>query len=127
MAMARRAGIQPLVVTGDHPRTRGRHRRGGGLDTSHVVTGAELDAWDDDRLRRELPAMRIVARAVPEQKLRLVEAARAAGRTVAVTGDGVNDAPGPASGGRGGGHGQRHRRSRARPRTWCSATTRSRR
>jgi Ca2+-transporting ATPase len=59
----------------------------------HVITGAELDGWDEARLLAELLAMRIVARAVPEQKLRLVEAARAAGRTVAVTGDGVNDAP----------------------------------
>jgi Ca2+-transporting ATPase len=63
------------------------------METDHVVTGAELDGWSDDRLAAELPAMRIVARAVPEQKLRLVEAARASGRTVAVTGDGVNDAP----------------------------------
>ncbi len=93
MAMAQRAGIQVLVVTGDHPRTAAAIASAAGLDTSHVVTGPELDAWDQDRLRRELPAMRIVARAVPEQKLRLVEAARAAGRTVAVTGDGVNDAP----------------------------------
>ena len=93
MAMAREAGIQTVVVTGDHPRTAAAIARDAGLDHATVVTGAQLDAWDDDRLAAELPGLRIVARAVPEQKLRLVNAARSAGRTVAVTGDGVNDAP----------------------------------
>jgi Ca2+-transporting ATPase len=93
MTMARAAGIQTIVVTGDHPHTAASVARAAGMEADHVVTGADLDAWDDARLAAELPAMRIVARAVPEQKLRLVTAARAAGRTVAVTGDGVNDAP----------------------------------
>ena len=93
MALARDAGIQTIVVTGDHPRTATSVARAAGMEAHHVVTGAELDGWDDARLAAELPGMRIVARAVPEQKLRLVQAARAAGRTVAVTGDGVNDAP----------------------------------
>jgi Ca2+-transporting ATPase len=93
MAMAREAGIQTIVVTGDHPRTASSVARAAGMEADHVVTGAELDGWDDARLAAELSAMRIVARAVPEQKLRLVQAAREAGRTVAVTGDGVNDAP----------------------------------
>jgi len=93
MAMAREAGIQTIVVTGDHPHTATSVARAAGMEADNVVTGAELDGWSDDRLVAELPTMRIVARAVPEQKLRLVQAARAAGRTVAVTGDGVNDAP----------------------------------
>ena len=93
MAMAGRAGIQTVVVTGDHPRTAVAIAESAGMDASRVVTGDELDAWDDARLLAELGALRVVARAVPEQKLRLVSAARAAGRTVAVTGDGVNDAP----------------------------------
>ncbi len=93
MAMARGAGIQTIVVTGDHPRTASSVARAAGMEADHVLTGVELDGWDDARLAAELPAMRIVARAVPEQKLRLVQAARSAGRTVAVTGDGVNDAP----------------------------------
>ena len=93
MRMAAAAGIQTIVVTGDHPHTAASVARAAGLETDHVVTGAQLDGWDEARLTAELPAMRIVARAVPEQKLRLVTAARAAGRTVAVTGDGVNDAP----------------------------------
>jgi magnesium-transporting ATPase (P-type) len=57
------------------------------------VTGKELETWDDARLDAELPTLHGVARALPEQKLRLVDAARRTGRTVAVTGDGVNDAP----------------------------------
>jgi Ca2+-transporting ATPase len=93
MAMARDAGIQTIVVTGDHPHTASAVSRAAGMDADQVVTGAQLDGWDVARLAAELPSMRIVARAVPEQKLRLVQAARDSGRTVAVTGDGVNDAP----------------------------------
>ncbi|MGZ6329341.1 MAG: HAD-IC family P-type ATPase, partial [Candidatus Limnocylindrales bacterium] len=93
VAVVRDAGIQVLVVTGDHPATATAIAGEAGIDASHLVTGAELDGWDDERLRAELPAMRVVARAIPEQKLRLVRVARGAGRTVAVTGDGVNDAP----------------------------------
>jgi Ca2+-transporting ATPase len=93
MAMARDAGIQTIVVTGDHPHTASAVSRAAGMDADRVVTGAQLDGWDDARLVAELRSMRIVARAVPEQKLRLVQAARVSGRTVAVTGDGVNDAP----------------------------------
>jgi Ca2+-transporting ATPase len=93
MAMARGAGIQPIVVTGDHPSTAAAIAAQAGLEASTVVPGSELDAWSDERLARELPGLRVVARAAPEQKLRIVEAARRAGRTVAVTGDGVNDAP----------------------------------
>jgi Ca2+-transporting ATPase len=93
MAMAARAGIQTVIVTGDHPRTAVAIAESAGMDASRVVTGEELDAWDDARLVAELATLRIVARAVPEQKLRLVSAARSGGRTVAVTGDGVNDAP----------------------------------
>jgi Ca2+-transporting ATPase len=93
MAMARDAGIQTMVVTGDHPTTAAAIVRAAGMDASRIVSGGELDEWSDERLQGELPSLRVVARAVPEQKLRLVEAARAGGRTVAVTGDGVNDAP----------------------------------
>jgi Ca2+-transporting ATPase len=93
MRLAIGAGIQPLVVTGDHPSTAASIAQGAGLPNEHVVTGPELEGWDDARLAAELPRLHIVARAVPEQKLRIVDAARASGRTVAVTGDGVNDAP----------------------------------
>jgi Ca2+-transporting ATPase len=90
---ARDAGIQTVIVTGDHPHTAATVATSIGLPGSSVVVGAELDGWDDPQLRRRLASLEVVARAVPEQKLRLVDAARAAGRTVAVTGDGVNDAP----------------------------------
>ncbi len=87
------AGIQTMVVTGDHPATAARIAQTAGIPTEGVVLGADLATWSDERLAAELGAMTIVARAVPEDKLRLVDVARAAGRTVAVTGDGVNDAP----------------------------------
>jgi Ca2+-transporting ATPase len=87
------AGIQTVVVTGDHPTTAATIARAAGLTGERVLTGSELDAMDDATLRSALGGFHIVARATPEQKLRLVLAARAAARTVAVTGDGVNDAP----------------------------------
>ncbi|HEX5013904.1 MAG TPA: HAD-IC family P-type ATPase [Candidatus Limnocylindrales bacterium] len=90
---ATEAGIQTVVVTGDHPATTAAIAAEAGLGAERIVTGRELDAWDDDRLDAELPTLHGVARALPEQKLRLVDAARRIGRTVAVTGDGVNDAP----------------------------------
>ena len=93
LSAATDAGIQTIVVTGDHPLTAGRIARAAGLSDGTSVTGDELAEWDDERLLRELPALRLVARALPEQKLRIVEVAQRAGRTVAVTGDGVNDAP----------------------------------
>ena len=93
MALAVAAGIQPLVVTGDHPTTAAAIAADAGLPNERVVTGPELAKWDDVRLAAELPTLNIVARAVPEQKLRIVDVARSSGRTVAVTGDGVNDAP----------------------------------
>ena len=93
MALAIAAGIHPIVVTGDHPTTAAAIAADAGLPNRNVVTGTELAKWDDARLAEELPTLHVVARAIPEQKLRIVDVARAAGRTVAVTGDGVNDAP----------------------------------
>jgi P-type Ca2+ transporter type 2C len=90
---ARDAGIQTVVVTGDHPLTAGAIAREAGIDPDEIVLGADLSAWSDDELRRHLPTLSVVARAVPEDKLRLVDLARSGHRTVAVTGDGVNDAP----------------------------------
>ncbi len=93
LGTAREAGIQTLVVTGDHPRTAAAIARSAGLDFDRVATGEELAGWDDDRLASELGGLHIVARSTPDQKERIVRAARTDGRTVAVTGDGVNDAP----------------------------------
>jgi Ca2+-transporting ATPase len=93
MATATAAGIQAVMVTGDHPSTAAAIARDAGMPEGRVVTGSELASWDDERLGTELPRLHVVARATPQDKLRLVEAARRADRTVAVTGDGVNDAP----------------------------------
>ena len=93
LGTAREAGIQTLVVTGDHPRTAAAIARAAGLDFDRVVTGEELAGWSDERLARDLAELHIVARSTPDQKERIVRAARTDGRVVAVTGDGVNDAP----------------------------------
>ena len=93
MATARRAGIQVVVVTGDHPRTAATIAREAGLDAGRIVTGEQVASWSDEQLAAELTDLHVVARSTPDQKLRLVRAARARRRIVAVTGDGVNDAP----------------------------------
>ena len=93
MALAKGAGIQVVMVTGDHPLTAASIAQQAGLDAQRIVTGEDLASWDDARLARELPSMHIVARSTPEQKQRIVHAARTDRRMVAVTGDGVNDAP----------------------------------
>ncbi len=93
MAMAHRAGIQAIVVTGDHPATARAIAAAAGLPTNGVVTADQLDSWSDDRLAAELSGLDVVARSTPDQKERLVRIARESGRMVAVTGDGVNDAP----------------------------------
>jgi Ca2+-transporting ATPase len=87
------AGIQVLVVTGDHLATAVAVASAAGVPEGLAVTAEELDGWDDDTLDRRLAELRVVARAQPHHKMRLVSAAQRTGRTVAVTGDGVNDAP----------------------------------
>ncbi|HEX7950484.1 MAG TPA: HAD-IC family P-type ATPase [Candidatus Limnocylindrales bacterium] len=93
MATARDAGIQVVVVTGDHPLTAAAIAAEAGLNADRIVTGEEIGTWDDARLALELPSLHVVARSTPDQKRRIVGAARADRRIVAVTGDGVNDAP----------------------------------
>jgi Ca2+-transporting ATPase len=92
MAQAREAGIQVVVVTGDHPHTAAAIAQEAGVAPGEEMTGTQLGERSDESLAAGLGSLRIVARALPEQKLRLVRVARGAGRTVAVTGDGVNDA-----------------------------------
>jgi Ca2+-transporting ATPase len=91
------AGITAVMITGDHPRTaRAIASRLGLLadhDTWTVVTGADLDTLDDEALRDRIADIRLFARTNPEQKLRIVDAWKARGAVVAMTGDGVNDAP----------------------------------
>ena len=93
MAVAAGAGIQTVMVTGDHPATAETIANEAGMPAGQVVTGADLGTWGDPELAEHLSGLRVVARATPDDKLRLVEAARQTGRTIAVTGDGVNDAP----------------------------------
>jgi Ca2+-transporting ATPase len=93
MSSAREAGIQVVVVTGDHPRTAATIAREANLGADAIVTGDEVASWDDRELGERLEDMHVVARSTPAQKLRIVRAARSLGRIVAVTGDGVNDAP----------------------------------
>jgi Ca2+-transporting ATPase len=102
------AGIRVVMITGDYPGTALNIGRQVGLRATSVVTGADLDAMSEAELRACVKTASIFARVVPEQKLRLVEAFKANGEVVAMTGDGVNDAPalkaahiGIAMGGRG--------------------------
>ncbi len=93
---ARSAGIDVKMITGDHAVTAAAIGRELGL-TSHgggqAVTGADLDHMDDDELDRRIDDIAVFARVAPEHKIRLVSALQRKGRVVAMTGDGVNDAP----------------------------------
>ncbi len=102
------AGVRVVMMTGDAPGTARAVARRVGLDEDSLCTGAELEALEDAALRERARRAAVFARVAPEQKLRLVQTLRAAGEVVAMTGDGVNDAPalkaahiGVAMGGRG--------------------------
>ena len=109
VAECRSAGIRVVMITGDYPITaQSIARQAGFEDPAAVLTGLELDQLSDEELRVRMPRLQVFARVVPEQKLRIVTALKAAGEVVAMTGDGVNDAPalkaahiGIAMGGRG--------------------------
>ena len=88
------AGIRVVMITGDYPETaQSIARQVGLMQMGAIVTGAELDRMSDAELEQRIQSTNIFARAVPEQKLRLVNALKAKGEVVAMTGDGVNDAP----------------------------------
>lgn len=92
---ARAAGIRTVMLTGDHPGTALAVAQAVGLasDASSVMTGVELQRLDDVALRQKIGEVAVFARIQPLDKLRIVRALQASGHTVAMTGDGVNDAP----------------------------------
>jgi len=104
----RSAGIKVVMITGDYPATARAIARQAGLDSEDLVTGEELDQLSESALAQRVRTATVFARIMPEQKLRIVNALKASGEIVAMTGDGVNDAPslkaahiGIAMGGRG--------------------------
>lgn len=99
VAECRAAGIRPVMVTGDHKITGLAIARALGIaqDGDLAVDGRELEQMSDDELRQQLDRISVFARVHPAQKLRIVEALQSQKRVVAMTGDGVNDAPALAS------------------------------
>ena len=109
VAECRSAGIRVVMITGDYPATAQSIAKQAGIDGNGLVlTGPELEGMPDDELARRIGSIHVFARVLPEQKLRIVRALKANHEVVAMTGDGVNDAPalkaahiGIAMGGRG--------------------------
>jgi Ca2+-transporting ATPase len=92
IALCRKAGVSVKMITGDHAATARAIAADLGIE-GEVVTGADLDAMDDDELTERVGGIGVVARVSPEHKVRLVRVLKARGEIVAMTGDGVNDAP----------------------------------
>ena len=95
LELARKAGIRTVMITGDYPKTAQAIADSIGLlQTGHLVlTGSDLNQMDDAELQRRVENTDVFARVSPEHKMRIVQALRANGEVVAMTGDGVNDAP----------------------------------
>ncbi|MGJ6979245.1 cation-translocating P-type ATPase [Aestuariimicrobium soli] len=94
IAEAHGAGIRTVMITGDHPVTAARIASDLGIaDSPRAMTGLELDELDEEGFRRATREVNVYARVAPEHKLRIVDALQADGQVVAMTGDGVNDAP----------------------------------
>jgi Ca2+-transporting ATPase len=93
VADCRRAGVRVLMITGDHPETARAIARQAGLEDGAAITGPEIARLDADALAARLEGVSVCARIVPGQKLEIVRALQSRGAVVAMTGDGVNDAP----------------------------------
>ncbi len=95
VAVCKQAGIKPVMITGDHKITAVAIAQRLGIlsEKDKAVTGRELDSMDDDALQRDIDSIRVYARVAPEHKVRIVKAFQAKNNVVAMTGDGVNDAP----------------------------------
>ncbi len=89
----REAGIKVIMVTGDHPETARTVASQVGIDSTRVLTGNEISKMSDEEVKQALKETFVFARVTPEDKLRLVRLLRENGEIVAVTGDGINDAP----------------------------------
>ena len=95
VAVCRRAGIKPVMITGDHVVTASAIARELGIlgEGDKAITGAELDAMSDEELDTQVENISVYARVSPENKIRIVKAWQRKGQVVSMTGDGVNDAP----------------------------------
>jgi Ca2+-transporting ATPase len=93
VAECRSAGIRVVMITGDYAATARSIATQAGIAEGDVLTGADLASLDDAELAMRLKTVTVFARIMPEQKLRIVQAFKADGEIVAMTGDGVNDAP----------------------------------
>lgn len=90
----RDAGVRVIMMTGDHPETALNIGERAGIDTENaLITGSEVNLLNDESLQERLKKAHIFARMVPDQKLRIVKLLKGLGHVVAMTGDGVNDAP----------------------------------
>ena len=93
IADCKQAGIRTVMITGDHPDTAQAVARQLGIEAQAVLTGAELSQLDDNELRKVTEKVSVFARVAPEHKSAIAQSLQASGKVVAMTGDGVNDAP----------------------------------